>query len=928
MPTVVNALQVKKGAKFEHNKLGTVTQPVQFLPHDEKDIEWASWNMDWIEWEGLKQLRRNARSIQKNYKLAAGRIDRSDYIYEPDNEYRDIVDQLSDSNQTPEALELKFYPIIPNVIDMLVAEFSKRNKRVTFRALDEYSHNEIMSLKEQEIESVLVKEAEQKLVMKMIEMGADPNDPEFAKQIQEQTTPQALSRLPEIDKFYSKDYQTLCEKWASKQHLIDEERFKMDELEERAFRDSLICDREFWHFKMNEDDYEVEVWNPSLTFYHKSPDARYISDANWVGHTTMMTVADVIDKFGSRMTEEQLESLESVYPIRAAGYPVTGYQHETHYDGTRSHDWNVSPPGLAHRQLTSMIDNYANRGGDVVNWILGQSEDWFDSGSTYMLRVTTAYWKSQRKVGHLTKIHESGEVTTKIIDETYKVTDDPIYNTKLLNVRDERTLVFGEHIEWIWINQTWGGIKVGPNFPSFWGTNDPGGINPIYLGINDNQIGPLKFQFNGDNNLYDCKLPVEGRVYTDRNTQSTSPVDRMKPFQIGYNIVNNQIADILIDEIGSVMVIDHNTLPKHSMDESWGKHNYAKAYQVMKDFQIMPLDTSMTNTENALNFQHFQTINLEQTQRILSRVQLANYFKQQCFENIGVNVQRMGQQIGQTNTATGIEQAVTGSYTQTENLFTRHSDHLMPRVHQMRTDLAQYYHSNKKSIRLQGMTSNDERINFEINGTDLLLRDINVFASAKANHRDILEKLQRMALENNTTGASLYDLGGVMQADSIGTLNATLKDIETKTQEKVAEAQAHEQQLAEMENQRILQEKKMANDHELRIQAMKDRTDTLVAQIRAAGFGALQDIDENKRSDFQDFMDDLKETQQYQETINMDREKEQNKSNQFSRKMELEREKLQTQKELKQKDLEIAKENKNRFDVKAKTAEKKKNKNS
>jgi hypothetical protein len=46
----------------------------------------------------------------------------------------------------------------------------------------------------------------------------------------------------------------------------------------------------------------------------------------------------------------------------------------------------------------------------------------------------------------------------------------------------------------------------------------------------------------------------------------------------------------------------------------------------------------------------------------------------------------------------------------------------MPRVHQMRTDLAQYYHSTKPSVRLTYVTGADEKVNFEINGTDLLLK--------------------------------------------------------------------------------------------------------------------------------------------------------------------------------------------------------------
>ena len=44
------------------------------------------------------------------------------------------------------------------------------------------------------------------------------------------------------------------------------------------------------------------------------------------------------------------------------------------------------------------------------------------------------------------------------------------------------------------------------------------------------------------------------------------------------------------------------------------------------------------------------------------------------------------------------------------------------------------------------MTSEAEKVNFVINGTDLLLRDFNVFATTKTNHRAILEQLKQMAL--------------------------------------------------------------------------------------------------------------------------------------------------------------------------------------
>ena len=330
---VYNAMQLKKGAKVKHNRMGSITQPLQFIPKSEKDQEWAAWNLDWLEWNGLKQIRMNARRLMKNYKLAKGIIDKSDYIIEEDNEYRDIVEVLTKEDNS--ALELKFYPIIPNVINVLVAEFAKRSTKLTYRAVDEFSYNEMMEQKRAAVEEVLMSDAQMKITAAMLEQGLDPN----SEEAQQQLSPEKLKTLPEIEMYFKKDYRSLVEQWATHQHKVDVERFRIDELEERAFRDMLITDREYWHFRMAEDDYEVELWNPVLTFYHKSPDVRYISQANWVGKTDMFTVADVIDKYGYLMTEEQLEALEAIYPIRSAGYNIGGQQNDgSYYDATKTHE--------------------------------------------------------------------------------------------------------------------------------------------------------------------------------------------------------------------------------------------------------------------------------------------------------------------------------------------------------------------------------------------------------------------------------------------------------------------------------------------------------------------------------------------------------------------------------------------------------------
>ena len=909
---IYNAMDLKAGKKADYNKMGTLTQPIQFISEKEKNEEWRAWNLDWLEFQGMKQLRRNARRLMKNYKLAKGIIDKQDYIVEEDNEMADLIETLTKEDES--ALELKFYPIIPNVINVLCNEFSKRSSRIMFKAVDDISYNEMLEEKRQMVEDVLLTNLESKMMMEMLNQGIELDSEEMKKALE----PDNLKSLPEIEGFFRKDYRSMIEQWASHQMQVDEERFKMQELEERAFRDMLITDREFWHFKMNEDDYELELWNPLLTFYHKSPDVRYISQGNWVGKMDMMSISDVIDKYGWMMNEEQLEGLEAVYPVRSAGYAIQGMQNDgSYYDPTRSHDWNTQMPSLGYRQYMSVYDTKFGT-GDIVEWILSDSEDTIDFGKSHLLRVSTIYWKSQRKVGHLTKITEEGEIIQDIISEAYKITDKPQYNTALYKQKTKDNLVYGEHIDWIWINETWGGIKIGPNRPAFWGMNNPGGINPVYLGLNGGKPGKIPFQFKGDSTLYGCKLPVEGSVFGDRNTRSISLVDLMKPYQIGYNIVNNQIADILVDELGTVIMLDQNSLPRHSMGEDWGKNNLAKAYVAMKNFQMLPLDTSITNTENALNFQHYQVLNLEQTQRLLSRIQLAGYFKNQAFETIGLTPERMGSQIAQQQTATGIEQAMSASYAQTEQYFIQHSDNLMPRVHQMRTDLAQYYHSKKPSVRLQYITGADEKVNFQLNGTDLLMRDINIFCTTKTNSRAVMEQLKSLALNNNTTGASIYDLGNVIKSESIAELTGVLKNAEEKANAQKSQEQQSQQ---EMQQQMIeAQDRQKQAEMEFKAeQAELDRqNDIIIAEIKGAGYGSASDINQNQKSDYQDALEGIRNEQRYQDQMNLKRESEVSKKQFNSEKLNLDREKLLTQKQIADKQLEIARENKNKYDVGAK----------
>jgi hypothetical protein len=248
----------------------------------------------------------------------------------------------------------------------------------------------------------------------------------------------------------------------------------------------------------------------------------------------------------------------------------------------------------------------------------------------------------------------------------------------------------------------------------------------------------------------------------------------------------------------------------------------------------------------------------------------------------------------------------------------------MPRVHQMITDLAQYYNSTNPSVRLSYISSEAAKVNFTINGTDLLLRDFNVFATTKTNHRAILEQLKQMALTNNTTGASIFELGNIVKADSIAEVTDILKDSEARVQAQRQQEMQQQQQMQQEQLQAKAQEEQMKIQAELQENDKDRQNDLTIAEIRAAGYGSMSDVNENKVSDFQDAMKDIRETTKYQDQANLKREENNMKSVLEKSKLDVERQKISSQTQIANTQLEIARENKNKYDVKS--SDKKKDK--
>ncbi len=813
----------KKAKSSDTGSWMSLMLPTQFVADSEKNTEWAARSMNWIESQGIIQTKRNLNWMSRNVQLRNNLIDKRDYIKDKDNEYFQMINRLTDENS---AMELRAVPFIQLIINSLCNEFVKRPSKISFNLLDDISRDEMFDEKESDIEQILLAQCAMKQQNKLMEMGLTP-DSEQGQQMMDQQT---LKTLPEMQNFYNHSYRSMYQEWAEHQMVMDNDRFYFDEIKKMCFDDSLTVDRCFLHLNMKEDDYEVQRWNPKTVFYRKSPDERWIQNGQWVGKFSLLTVPDTLDMFGWMMTEDQQIMLNRFYPARSAAYAADGRRPDEMWDPTMSYEYNRTGPGIASRQVFSLLGLSADGTGDVVGQLFADSEDIIDTSWNQLIRACTMYWKTQRHVYELTRIDGDGNLTRDMVSDSYKVTDEPVYNTLVYKEKTAKNLVFGEHLDGIWTNEVWGGIKIGPNLPVYGWSGQGNGFSPIYLGIRGGKPCRIPYQFKKKEEKWKPLLPVCGSVFNDQ-VHSRSLVDTLKLYQIGLNMTANQMLDLMVDELGVIIQMDPTAFPKHSMGEDWGPDPFPKAIQVMRDFSIIPVSRQMGDNGQMSNPERsVQVLDASQSQRFITKMKLHQFFMEQGLNAVGMNPRRLGQPLDTEETATGVEQGQAASYSSTEHLFTQF-DEVLVRFHKMRTDCAQYYNSTNPSVSLQYTTSAGMKQWFMMDGRNLDGRDVGVQCISSPHSRHVLEEIKRMIFKNNTTDTALSDLIRLAKVDVLADIDPIIKSIESKQQAQAQEKFQQEQQSLQMEqaHEQQLEREKMANDNE---QKRADRENKLeVAQI-------------------------------------------------------------------------------------------------
>lgn len=828
-----------KGFKFKQNTLlgGPIDDilPFQMLTLDQKNEDWVHAVADFYEVAGWNNVERKAWRLQRNYRMRNGQLNQSDYIINPTPEqFFETVGLWTNNTETSSPLE-QFYSLAPTFVDVLRGEFIKRDNRWTIETIDPWSVNEAFKEKEEGFRDAITQIAMLQQQQTLADMGLSP---EVDREQYESQMQMAMQRFSEVE-LKSKSFRTTGAKWAEKVIKVHEKRYDLHEIEPDAFESGLITDSEFWHLDLLDDDFKIELLNPIYCDYFKGPNVKYVSQGDYFLWFDFGSAGDIVNKFGRRMKEADILKLKEIYITSAASnIIVPDYlksQQGAYYD--LSKPWSQATaldPKMNDTLLgKELAYNYTrnpnfdhNMEVDILNPVWGRRV----TGHPNMFRIIRLYWRSMRRVGWLTKVNRDGTVEQPDwVDENYKVTVEPVYDQSIVKEKTKDNLLYGEHIDWTWAPEWRHIIKISPNQKHTFWLNENNTFESIYI-----DGGPVKFQFKGRNNPFDSLPPVEGCNFSWINTGNNSFIDRLRSLQILYNICMNKVPKKFLEDKGLKVAVDERTFSTNTSSNQVNGLSPREEYEErLNDSALLTYRIDRTALEGMGQPALPEVLNMSTAQEALFYLDAADRIKWMAGEQVGITRQRVGAQKA-SETATGIQQGINYSETQTEKYFEQHQN-LMQRVRQRMLDAAQFYSTFSESNRDMYMNEMDETIALNIEGMDNMFTHYNIYLQSRSNVRNALQNISKFLMEDNTLPITPSAKIEALVEGSVPKILNLLKTSELEqVQRELQEAEAQRQADREkIQAQQQMQAQEQA--HEDQQNALDRQTDIQVAAIRALG---------------------------------------------------------------------------------------------
>ena len=657
-------------------------------------------------------------SLKVLYDYYNGVIDEGDYNY--------VLKPYGKSRKNFPS-EMRNYPIIKPIIDLLLGEKSKRPLNYTVTVQNQDS----VSIKEDSKKSLIYKNLQQHFLQSLQRQGEDVGmDPE-----QEIELPQHIA-----DMFEESYVDTRAILGQKSMNYIMMEQEVYDKIQKAWFH-YVVSGEVYTHRGVRSNEPFYDILNPIDVDYDLDPDLEFVEDGDWALVRKYVHASSVIDAYYESLSEAQVLELEE--------------------------------PQHSESDVSFL---YANSSGKDAN-----------SFRNRLIEVVNVYWKSRKRIGFLTYIDpETGMVEEQEVADGFR----------LPNEMKEQ----GAKLTWKWVNEVWEGTRIDGRF---------------YINVN-----PIINQRLSLDNPSKCKLPINGRRYSDTNTTNISLVKLGIPYQLNYNIYKYRLELAIAKSKDIIASFDINMIPK--------KWDMDKFMYYVEGTGIAWVDYNKEGIQ--LNPQHQSVMDMS-IKTIGQYIQLLESILIEWEKISGVSRQRQGE-IGAYEGKASSQQAILQSSHITEDLF-RKFERMEQRDLQALLEYSkEAWLTGKKTMYVMPDGTTDF---LDIDSMRHMESNYGIFVSDAGKDQEKLQNIKGLTQAMVQNGAKMGDIASMLDSDSFVEIKKNLKKADRATDElEAAQQQAQQEQgqqqleAAQMQQQAeaLEKEKDRQKDIEIALISAESKKDT------------------------------------------------------------------------------------------------------
>ena len=850
--------------------------PIQTLPQSKKGEDWQKATMDALEAEGIRQMRRN-------YIYAdARKMTQGEFTYKAvdieDNPmgmpwFDKAIRKLRQDVSIP--TYIKHFDFIGIIVNAITGVYDDMDDLYRVESFDEYSTNEYIRFRTDKLHEYAKAVFKAEIDRMLISNGINPNQQEFSSEEEKQQYQQQLDAKvkeltpTEIERNLSKNFKVLATEWAENVLNSDKERFSLHQEDRKSLTDYILTGRFFRHYKVGYDYYDIERWLPEETFFSQDVDCEYPQDGDYVGRITSMSRSQILQRHGHLMNTKEQEMIGNYFnqsdnkgsSNNSGGSFIDNVfpkQTIVPFHNYTDHQINLQMESALGVPLGRTMDNDGNIS---ANWMPREENEYqsFNSAhySSYLredidvrqdtIRVMEVYWRSMKRIGVLIYENELGsmeiEVTTDDLLPEF-LSENEIKKLRNLSLselqkafRDKNLQEYKNTITYHYVPEIWHGIKIKGNAATV--------KDNIYL-----DVKPLDYQIKGDSEFYQVRIPVGGII-------TNGIVTKILPYQQLHNICMNQNTELLEKELGIFFTFDITGLPSEYQDETT-EDSILRVRNVIKDTALFGLDLSRQNTQNNTTYPNvFQKHEVVFAEQVQYRQQMAEFYKQEAFKQVGITAQLLGAPNKYTS-ATGVETSQNASYALLNSLIEKFNT-AKAKSNELHIAIAQFCETNGKDTTRLTRKGDGEITFIDILAEDpelFPLRRLSILPTTSNKDRKMIEAIQQMMIQDNTIDRDVSDIIEILSNPVMIELKQAALGMRARKEKATQEQRQFESDQNDKQIKAIDDRLQKDRDLKVKIQELADSSDERQAYIQ----GLSRDANSTSTNDFVDITAAYKQT--------------------------------------------------------------------